>query len=101
MSAVPHSTRRKLSLLELAEELGNVAKACKLMGHHRDTFYEVKRAFQVGGVASLVDRKRGPRAPHPNRVPEDVEKKILAYSLKWPTTVRSGSPTSSASRASS
>ncbi len=52
MTATGHSTRRKLSLLQLAEELGNVSKACKLMGYHRDTFYEVKRAFQIGGVAS-------------------------------------------------
>jgi hypothetical protein len=34
------STGRKLSLLQLAQELGNVSKACRLMGYHRDTFYE-------------------------------------------------------------
>jgi transposase InsO family protein len=83
--ALPQSTRRKLSLLELAEEMGNVAKACRIMGYHRDTFYEVKRAFQVGGVDALLDRKRGPRNPHPNRVPEEVEKRILDYSLEFPT----------------
>jgi hypothetical protein len=58
MTAASHSTRRKLSLLQLAEELGNVSKACELMGYHRDTFYEVKRAFQIGGVATLVERIR-------------------------------------------
>lgn len=83
--ALPQSTRRKLSLLELAEEMGNVAKACRIMGYHRDTFYEVKRAFQVGGVDALLDRKRGPRNPHPNRVAEEVEKRILDYSLEFPT----------------
>jgi hypothetical protein len=31
------------------------------MGYHRDTFYEIKRAFQVGGVHALVEQKRGPR----------------------------------------
>lgn len=85
MTAVPQSTRRKLSLLQLAEELGNVSKACKIMGYHRDTFYEVRRAFQVGGVSGLVEQKRGPRNPHPNRVPADVEKRILDYSLQYPT----------------
>jgi len=85
MTAVPQSTRRKLSLLQLAEELGNVSKACKIMGYHRDTFYEVRRAFQVGGVSGLVEQKRGPRSPHPNRVPADVEKRILDYSLQFPT----------------
>jgi transposase InsO family protein len=72
-------------LLQLAEELGNVSKACRIMGYHRDTFYEVRRAFQVGGVAGLVEEKRGPKGPHPNRVDSDVEEKILAYSLAHPT----------------
>ena len=40
MTALTQSTKRKLSLLQLAEELGNVSKACKLMGYHRDTFYQ-------------------------------------------------------------
>jgi transposase InsO family protein len=85
MTAQSQSTKRKLSLLQLAEELGNVSKACKLMGYHRDTFYEVRRAFQVGGVAALVEERRGPKNPHPNRVPAEVEEKILDYSLRWPT----------------
>jgi len=54
MTALSQSIRRKLSLLQLAQELKNVSKACELMGYHRDTFYEVRRAFQVGGVAALV-----------------------------------------------
>lgn len=85
MTATTQSTRRKLSLLQLAEELNNVSKACKIMGYHRDTFYEVKRAFQMGGVAGLVEQRRGPRQPHPNRVPQEIEDKILAYALERPT----------------
>ena len=45
MPAITESTKRKLSLLQLAEELGNVSKACRIMGYHRDTFYEVRRAL--------------------------------------------------------
>src|SRR5437867_4259627 len=85
MAALAQSIRRKLSLLQLAEELGNVSKACQIIGYHRDTFYEVKRAFQVGGVAALVEEKRGPRGPHPNRVSPEVEQKILDYALAFPT----------------
>ena len=85
MTALTQGTKRKLSLLQLAEELGNVSKACKLMGYHRDTFYEVRRAFQVGGVAALVEQRRGPRNPHPNRVSPEVEVKILDYALAFPT----------------
>jgi transposase InsO family protein len=55
------------------------------MGYHRDTFYEVRRAFQVGGVAALVEQRRGPRSPHPNRVSPEVEAAILDYALRHPT----------------
>lgn len=57
----------------------------KIMGFHRDTFYEVRRAFQTGGVAALVESKRATRGPHPNRVPSEVEAKVLDYCLKRPT----------------
>jgi len=85
MSALAQSTRRKLSLLQLAEELDNVSKACRIMGFHRDSFYEIRRAFQTGGSAALVEQRRGPRGPHPNRVSEEVEERILAYCLQRPT----------------
>jgi transposase InsO family protein len=85
MAALSQSTRRKLSLLQLAQELGNVSKACRLMGYHRETFYEVRHAFQVGGVQALVEQRRGPRGPHPNRVSPEIEARILAYGLDHPT----------------
>ncbi len=73
MTALAESTKRELSLLQLAEELNNVSKAGQIMGYHRDTFYEVRRAFPVGGVGALVAQRRGPRQPHPNRVSAEVE----------------------------
>ena len=85
MTTVSQSTKRKLSLLQLAEELGNVSKACQIMGYHRDTFYELQKAFKIGGVSALVEQRRGPKNPHPNRVPEAVEERILAFCLAKPT----------------
>jgi len=55
------------------------------MGYHRDSFYEIKRAFQIGGVHALVEQKRGPRGPHPSRVSPEIEAEILQYSLDHPT----------------
>ncbi len=60
--------RRKLSLLELAQELGNVSKACRIVGYSRQQFYEIRRNFQVYGAEGLLDRMPGARGPHPNRV---------------------------------
>ncbi len=37
--------KHKLGLLNLAEELSNVSKACKVMGLSRDTFYRYKAAI--------------------------------------------------------
>lgn len=85
MTTVSQSTKRKLSLLQLAEELRNVSKAWQIMGYHRDTFYEVQKAFKVGGVSALVEERRGPKNPQPNRVPETVEQVILDLCLAKPT----------------
>ena len=79
------AARRKQSLLELAADLGNVSKACKVMGYSRQQFYEIRRNYQTYGSQGLVDRLPGPRNPHPNRVSEEVEKAVLSYSLDYPT----------------
>ena len=76
--------RRKLSLLELATDMDNVSKACKLMGYSRQQFYEIRRNFQTYGAAGLIDRLPGARGPHPNRVPEEVERAILDHALEHP-----------------
>lgn len=77
--------RRKLSLLELAHEMGNVSKACKIMGYSRQQFYEIRRNYQTHGADGLIDRLPGARGPHPNRVSAEIEKAILDYSLEFPT----------------
>lgn len=77
--------RRKLSLLELATEMGNVSKACKVMGYSRQQFYEIRRNFQTYGSQGLLDRLPGTRGPHPNRVSEEIEQAILEHCLAHPT----------------
>lgn len=76
--------RRKLSLIELAGELNNVSRACRIMGYSRQQFYEIRRNYQTYGSAGLIDRLPGSRGPHPNRVSEAVEKAILDHSLAHP-----------------
>ena len=63
--------RRKLSLLQLSQELGNVSKACKMMGYSRQQLYEIRCNFQTYGSEGLIDRLPGPKAPLPNRVIQD------------------------------
>lgn len=79
------AARRKLNLLELAGELENVSKACKIMGYSRQQFYEIRRNFQIYGSEGLLDKLPGATGPHPNRVSEEIEAAILEYSLVNPT----------------
>ena len=46
--------KSKVGLLQLAEELGNVSQACKVMGFSRDTFYRYKTLKEEGGLESLA-----------------------------------------------
>lgn len=75
--------KHKAGLLNLAEELGNVSKACKIMGFSRDTFYRYHELVQDGGVDSLITRSK--RTPNlKNRVDDTVESAVLEYALEQP-----------------
>lgn len=77
--------RRKLSLLELATDLKNVTKACKIMGYSRQQFYEIRRNVQTLGAEGLLDRLSEPKGPHPNRVPQEIEEAILEHCIRYPS----------------
>jgi len=63
-------------LLNLAEELGNVAKACK-----RNTFYRHQGLVEEDGVDNLINKSR--RAPNPkNWVDEATECTVVEYALE-------------------
>jgi transposase InsO family protein len=84
MSTTDKIARRKLSLLDLAAELSNVSRACKVMGYSRQQFYEIRRNFQTYGAEGLIDRLPGARGPHPNRVGAEIEAAILDHALAHP-----------------
>lgn len=75
--------KHKTGLLNLAEELGNVSKACQVMGYSRDTFYRYKSAADEGGVEALFERTR--RKPNmANRVDEVVEQAVVKSATDFP-----------------
>jgi len=47
--------RQRLSMLQLAEALGNVSEACRRRGVSRSQFYEYKRRFKTHGLKGLKD----------------------------------------------
>ena len=75
--------RNKLGLLNLAQELGNVSKACKIMGLSRDTFYRYQNALEEGGVEALVEKSRR-RPNQKNRTDEATEAAVVDFALEQP-----------------
>ena len=75
--------QHKVGLLNLAEELGNVSKACQMMGVSRDTFYRYRSARDEGGVEALFEKSR--KRPNPkNRVEPQIEQAVLEFALEYP-----------------
>ena len=75
--------KHKVGLLNLAAELGNVSRACKVMGFSRDTFYRYQAAVADGGVEALLDANR--KKPNfRNRIEESIETAVAAFALEQP-----------------
>jgi len=85
---VLHTTEKiiknKVGLLNLAEELGNISKACRVMGYSRETFYRYQEAVLDGGVNALIEKTR--RKPNlANRVDLGIEQRVIEYAVEFPT----------------
>lgn len=75
--------KHKAGLLNLAEELGNISRACKVMGVSRDTFYRYQELVETGGIDSLIDKSRR-KSNVKNRVDETTEQAVIASAIEQP-----------------
>ncbi|MCT3960067.1 IS481 family transposase [Elizabethkingia anophelis] len=83
MSLETKVIKSRLGLLSLAEELGNVSRACKYLGYSRETFYRYKDLFAEGGESALKDMNQ--RVPNiKNRIDPEIEKRVVAFAIENP-----------------
>jgi len=75
--------KHKAGLLNLAEELGNISKVCKVMGVSRNTFYRYQELVDDGDIDNLINKSRIP--PNiKNRVDDATEQTFIFYAVEQP-----------------
>lgn len=82
-SAEEKVAQSRLSVLELAEQLGNVAEACRRRGMNRQSFYIYKARFAERGIEGLKDLPPI-HLTHPQTTPPEIEEKVVQYAMNNP-----------------
>lgn len=61
----------------------NLSELCRQFGISRPTGYKFIHRYEEEGVAGLEEKQRSPHG-HPNRIPEEIEERILKLRKQHP-----------------
>lgn len=84
MTVIDATHQRRIRVLQLAEELGNVSEACRLIGVSRTRYYEWKAIADAHGLDALQRRHRR-RPAQPNETPTWQVEIIIAEAVSRAT----------------
>jgi transposase InsO family protein len=83
MTTAEKVVKNKMGLINLAEHLGNVSEACKIMGFSRDSYYRFKELYDEQGPEGLRELSRSKPNPK-NRVDPLVEDAVVKIATDNP-----------------